>query len=58
MWDYACSRPLCALLPRFAALSRLALTGYNIDIGGGGKALLAHALQVPGGGEILQLFGL
>ena len=33
MWDFICSRPLCALLPRFTALRCLALTGYNIDLG-------------------------
>jgi hypothetical protein len=33
VWDFICSRPLCALLPRFTALRCLALTGYNIDLG-------------------------
>lgn len=33
VWDYVCSRPLCALLPRFPALRSLALTGYAIDLG-------------------------
>ena len=33
MWDFVCSRPLCALLPRFPALRSLALAGYNIDLG-------------------------
>ncbi|KAL4422735.1 hypothetical protein ABPG75_008932 [Micractinium tetrahymenae] len=32
VWDFVCSRPLCALLPRFPALRSLALTGYAIDL--------------------------
>lgn len=33
VWDFLCSRPLCALLPHFPALRSLALTGYAIDLG-------------------------
>lgn len=33
VFDYICSRPLCALLPRFPALRCVALSGYSIDIG-------------------------
>lgn len=32
MLDYVCSRPLCALLPRYAALRCLALSGYGVDL--------------------------
>ena len=32
--DYTCSRPLCALLPRFRQLSCVSLSGYAIDLGG------------------------
>lgn len=32
MCDYVCSRPLCALLPRYPALRTVALSGYSIDV--------------------------
>ena len=30
--DYVCSRPLCALLPRYAALRCVALSAYSVDL--------------------------
>jgi len=32
VFDYLCSQPLCALLPRYAALRRLALSGYAVQV--------------------------
>lgn len=32
VFDYLCSRPLCTLLPRYAALRRLALSGYSVHL--------------------------
>jgi hypothetical protein len=33
VWDFVCSRPLCAQLPRFPHLRSLTLTAYLVDLG-------------------------